>query len=466
MAFNPIYAIRNRHGQGTLLPYKQGSTSAAGAMLRSLQNGGYVDVMVIGDSNSGFDGTTTSRGYSGGIWETLQDASGWNRKEYGTGLGECAANSASSLYPLNGANGENNTSQFYVSVNGTTGSSTWSRGSALVSAADFIYYPGTAGYSLYYPFSAPNYNTKDWSYLANPTSAGNYLSDWVALNKNASYPNALDCDQASFFRITGIKFPNQSTARIQTWMYMTSGPTTVASQRTEDLSNATSDYAIYSVERDISAATRTKMYGVYAASSSVCKGPVGVLFRSFYRKNVPGFSVTNFQTYAGGTSEQIGLSMSDSVGCKYTTIKTYLRELVTRQQAAGGLGNVLVFCNMGTNDGTTNSATNYPVAANTIVSQFNKAWNELGYPPNQLAFILTASAAWTSYNPDQTISNLRAAYSDNPQVSVFNINAVAPQSYLVANSYYAGNSATPQAHLSATGYKTVSKMILDGVASA
>lgn len=445
--------------------------SFAGQMLRNLNGGGYVDVMVIGDSNAGFDASVGSRGYSGGIWEALQDASGWNRKEYGTGIAEVAANASADIFPYNGATGENNTSQFSVVIRATAlgtppNDNNWRRGSGVVNTADSIFYPGrTSSTSLYFPFSAPNYNIKDYGYLSN-TSSSAYQSTWLALNKNASFPNALDGDQAATFRVTAIKFPNQSTAQIQTWVYQTSPLTDLAAQQTNTLYNATASPLVDVVERDYASGSgRGKVYGTFAANTTL-KGPVGVLFRSFYRKSVPGFSVTNFQSYAGGTSAQIGDSMSEANGCKYTTIKTYLSELVQRQRLAGGAGNILVFCNMGTNDGTTNAATNYPVAADTIISQFNKAWNELGYPSNQLAFVLTASAAWTSFNPDPTIGNLMASYSGNPQVAVFNINAVAPQSYLVTNSYYAGGSAVPQAHLSGPGYKAVAKMILDGVASA
>ena len=459
MGISKIVSTRVQN-RSTLIPFPGTGETAAGAMLRSLRNGGYVDVMVIGDSNAGFSGQTDSRGYSGGFWEALQDAAGWNCKEYGTGLGECAANASADTFPFNGANGENTTSQFSVGIRGTTGGTTWSRGSALTSAADSIFYPGTAGYSLYFPFSTPNTITKDWAYLAS-TASSVYNGTWLALNKNASYPNALDCDQAATFRSTYIVFGSQSTAQVQTWVYLTAGGT-VAAQQTDTLYNASATPIVQPIERDYLSGTRTKMYAVFAANV-VDKGPLGALFRSYYRKGVPGFSVTNFQNYSSGTSQQIGLSMSDSVGCKYTTIKTYLNELVTRQRNAGGSGNVLVFCNMGTNDGTANAATNYPIAADTIVSQFNKAWNELGYPTNQLAFVLTATAAWTSFDPTATIASLQSFYAGNPQVCVFNIDAVAPQSYLVSNSFYAGNSSTPQAHLSGAGYKAVTKKILDGV---
>jgi lysophospholipase L1-like esterase len=465
MAFNPLYPNSNGRRFRSLVPYnQQNQDSIAGQMLRSMRNGGYVDVVVIGDSNAGFDGSAGSRGYSGGFWEALQDASLWNCAEYGTGLGEVAANATVDLFPFNGATGETSTSRFSVTVRGTAGGTAWSRGSAMTSAGDSIYYPGTAGYSLYYPFTAPNYNVKDYAYLAS-TASSVYDGTWVALNKSASYPNALNCEHAATFRLTYLAFASQSTAQINTWVYQVSPLVDVAAASISTTYNASGVPVVGSIERNYGASVgRTQLFATFATTTAN-KGPVGVLFRSYYRKNTPGFSVTNLQTYAGGTSQQIGLSMSDSVGCKYTTIKTYLNELITRQKSAGGVGRVLVFCNMGTNDGTANAATNYPTAADTIVSQFNKAWNELGQSPDNLAFVLTASAAWTSFDPTQTVAALCSLYGKNPQVTVFNIDAVAPQSYLVANSYYAGNSATPQAHLSGAGYKAVANAILNGVAS-
>jgi hypothetical protein len=166
---------------------------------------------------------------------------------------------------------------------------------------------------------------------------------------------------------------------------------------------------------------------------------------------------------SGGTSQQIGLSFSEADGCRVSTIKTYFAEAVTRQRLAGGVGNILVFITMGTNDGTTSSATNYPVAAQTIISQCNKAWQELGYPQGQLGFVMVASCPWTSFDPNPTTQSLRSAFQSNPQVCVLDINEIASQSYLAANLFYAGGVATPSAHLSAAGYKAVANRIVDKV---
>ena len=49
MAFNPLYPNSNGRRFRSLVPYnQQNQDSIAGQMLRSMRNGGYVDVVVIG----------------------------------------------------------------------------------------------------------------------------------------------------------------------------------------------------------------------------------------------------------------------------------------------------------------------------------------------------------------------------------------------------------------------------------
>ena len=428
----------------------------AGSLIRNLLAGSYLDVFVIGDSNAGFDGTTTTRGFTGGIWESLQDSAQWNLQEYGTGLFETGGTSGTSIFPTNGATGENSTSQASIGAITTTGGTTWSKGSATTSSLDSVYYPGNtqklafAGAGVF----------KDFAYLA--SNASNvYDGAWVALNANASYPNAMNSKSAGVFRLMyAAPGAATSTARIQTWVYKTAGGD-VTTNTLHTIGNpSVGSIATGNIEASYADdESRRKMYGVFGATTSD-RGPLGLIFRSFYRTGTPGFSATNWQTMSGGTSQQIGLSFSEADGCRVSTIKTYFSEAVTRQRAAGGTGNILVFVTMGTNDGTANSATNYPVAAQTIISQCNKAWGELGYPQGQLCFVMVASCPWTSFDPNPTTQALRSAFQSNPQVCVLDINEIAPQSYLSANLFYAGGVSTPAAHLSAAGYKAVANRIV------
>jgi len=441
-----------------------GSASEARRQLQELTSGrGYLDILVIGDSNGGFDGTTSSRGFSGGLWETLLDANQFNTQEYGTGLGETSGVSTGDFFPLNGANGEATTSQFSVAIWGSAGGTVWGKGSVLAGGAfDSIYYPGTTGYELYFPGKV-----KDFAYLVSTVSS-TYNGTWVALNKNASYPNALNSDMAATCRFNyAIEAEAGSGVRFVSWVYRSAGGD-VAAQTTHNLGNITEEPVIGHVDRTwATGSSRGKIYGVFAANTT-SRGPLAMLFRSFFRTGTPGFSLTNLTSYGGASPETIGKTFSEDLGCKYTTIKTYLKVLVERQQTAGGKGEILVFVNMGTNgtDPTTTSPVTYPVAARTIISQFKKAWAELGYPTNRLNFVFTATAAWTSYNPEPTYAALVSNLSGIEGVCCVNINKFAPQSYLVANSFYAGSSATPQAHLSPAGYKDIARKIIQEILSS
>lgn len=438
------------------------SGSVSGTLVRNLLANGYLDVFVIGDSNAGFDGTTTTRGFTGGLWESLQDSAQWNRQEYGTGLFECGATSGSSVFPTNGATGENSTSMASVDARTTTGGTTWSRGSGTTNLLDDVYYPGNTQ-KLAFPGAG---QFKDFAYLASDTSSV-YAGTWVALNYNASYPNAMNSRSAGVFRLMyAAPGAAAGTARIQTWVYKTAGGDVTTNTMNTIGNPSPGLVATGNIEASYFAdATRAKIYGVFGATTSD-RGPLGLIFRSYYRTGVPGYSTTNWQTMSGGSSASIGLSFSESDGCRVSTIKTYFSEAVSRQRLAGGPGNILVFVTMGTNDGTASSATNYPVAAQTIISQCNKAWAELGYPQAGLAFALAASCPWTSFDPNPTTQALSAAFRFNTQVTVLDINEIAPQSYLSANSFYAGGVSTPSAHLSAAGYKAVANRIIDRLRSS
>jgi len=148
--------------------------------------------------------------------------------------------------------------------------------------------------------------------------------------------------------------------------------------------------------------------------------------------------------------------------------------VVERQQAAGGKGEVLVFVTMGTNgtNPSTTSPVTYPIAAKTIISQFKKAWAELNnndnlsYKNSQLNFVFTATPAWTDYQPQATYNALVSSIGGISGVSCVDINKFAPESYLVANSFYANSSPTPQAHLSPAGYKDVARKIIQEIISS
>lgn len=159
------------------------------------------------------------------------------------------------------------------------------------------------------------------------------------------------------------------------------------------------------------------------------------------------------QYAGGGTTTQIASAFSNrTLGTGLATQKLYLQSLRQTQISAGGKGRVLVFINMGTN-----SSANGPTYMNDaalIISQMKTAWGQTGAPADDLVFVLTATAQWTSYNPASASAGAKALASTEANVVAFNLatDFGIDQSALVGALAYAGGSSTPQAHLSIDGY--------------
>ena len=118
-------------------------------------------------------------------------------------------------------------------------------------------------------------------------------------------------------------------------------------------------------------AARGSILGMHGAFPML--GPVGVLFRSFYRHGA-GFAVTPVAFNAGEGTARIAGAVS---AAKLGMIRSYLREARERQRAAGGPGRVLVLTNSGVNG---DDADTWVVSSRTIQSAVREAWDSLGYP--------------------------------------------------------------------------------------
>ena len=440
-------------------------------MLSQLASGaGWLDILVIGDSNAGYSDATGARGYSGGLYDALLDTSGLNVKEYATGLGEPIASSGTN-YLRNGATGENQTAQF-MAVAATASGGTWGSATAFSgSPLSSVFYPGSSGYELRFPATGI---TKDAAYLDTTANNGAYNSNWFALNADTTnYPNALNCNHAATFAIHYAVLANQASARMQGWVYQVSGGTTIAGNAGfTSVANATGSVVTGTVKYSYGAASRSKLYGLYSLSGT--NGKLGVLWRSYYRTQQPGMSITNLQAYSGGTTVQIAGSFSESTGCKRSTLKTYLKYLVDRQTECGGAGCVLVFCNMGVNDQNELLPTStYATYATGMVDQFTTAWAELGYARDRLAIVLTVShgySAETPFDPAETYLSVKNALSGRQDVTVVDINTLYSASALSAQSLYTApsgsGSSTGNAHLAKAGYKAIANAILRKVISS
>jgi len=456
-------------GRGPSLGTAQKTSPYASLMLRDAKAGtGYVDVLLVGDSNVGFDASTTSRGFSGGLLDSLTDSAQHNTKEYGTSFIECGSGGSATaeFFPTGAGLGSSTTYQSDIKiVNGSTsGGSVWSKANGLTSTFDSVWKPGSSGYELRWPGTG---YTKELAYLAS-TTAETALNAWMQLSAGGNSNQLLSTNATAFH--VAVLVPSQLSAgavKIGTWVTKSEGGD-MAAQATWSSANTRSfgvpQVQTINVTLTGTFSTGNKQISGYWNALGTSRGPVAVLGTSYYR-STPGVSIHNLQNYSGGTTSQIAGSFSDNQGCGYATIKTYLQTIVDRQKAAGGLGKVIIYVTMGTNDGTSTSATAYVPNVKNIISQFKKAWQHLNYPANYLGFVLTTSHAWTSYDPSTTQNAINGSFSGDPSVCVVDVNTLAPVSVLIAGSYYAGVSATPQAHLSPAGYKYVSNLVIASILS-
>jgi hypothetical protein len=171
--------------------------------------------------------------------------------------------------------------------------------------------------------------------------------------------------------------------------------------------------------------------------------------------------------YSGGaTTAQVASAFGNStLGVGLSTQAYYLKCIRDTQIAAGGKGRVMVFINMGTNSSA--NGFQYMQDGATIINQLKTAWGQTGAPADDLVFVLSSTAQWTSFDPALADAGVKALGTTEANVAAF---ALGPdlgvtQSYLTTNSYYASpttsGSNSPSAHLARTGYSAVATLILN-----
>lgn len=400
---------------------------------------GYVDFVVVGDSNAGNFDSVGARGYAGGLSDALDAAV---VKEYSTAFGEQAA--ASLTYPRHGAPYTTPNCQFSVHTSTTYGT-TWSRN-----------YNGTAlRINTLEPYWKPHYLKidgvlKDFSYLES-TSSQAYSSIWMKLNHNAASIGRISVRDALTVRFHYGALPHTpSTAQVSTWLFLTAGGTVAAAQ-TSTLYNTTGNWFVTYLDRTVSAdAARTEMQCTTGANT-VGKGPVAFLGCSAFKTSQPGYGIQIFTNHSGSTSTAIKDALSDASGCGTSHIYTYLSLLAQRQLSASNgtaAPRVMVWLNFGINDGTANATANYVSNASAIVAQFKAAWQLLGYSEANLGFLLSVSHPTPTFNPSGATAAATAAFANDPSVRFVDISTT----YTNWTPAYSG---VTDAHLTQTGYQDV-----------
>lgn len=204
-------------------------------------------------------------------------------------------------------------------------------------------------------------------------------------------------------------------------------------------------------------------------------------FAGYYHygyQNLGGMAVNSLFSLGGASLQSLGLGLQT---CPSVTIQTYLKHIRLRQIAARGTaGKVVVFIQSGMND-RVNSNTSVgpsPAASNTgagFVDNCNAlrilvtaAWSALGYPSEDLCFLVMVShpVVSTGDTGDTVMSAMATAvigaYSNSVDTTVFDIRTVTSGPFLQSSGYY---DSLGDAHLSLAGYNFISGLLLNALAA-
>lgn len=439
-------------------------TSVPRRMLTDLiDHQSHLDFVILGDSNATFS-ADGSRGYAGGFFDELTRR---GVPLFATGLLPTATSGTGTAYPLMGLTGESTTAASSVTVNDSARvRDGWRRAS-------------TAGISL----EAFNLGSQiaplrlegramDWAYLPEDADVQGHAPEWIGLAPSApgSMQFGSQCSGALRLLVARMPCANANKERSPLRLRLSEGS---AYGRAAAPSVAVSTDPMGPTQLAVceapypANAQRGKLFATYAVDDGSA-GPVGILLRSLYRTDrVPGFAINVLQNFSGGTSSQIAASIADDSGCGLATLKTYLQELRSRQIAAGGQGRVLVFMNMGINNAsaTTESSPEALCAsdASRMITQLDRAWRALGYPETDLGFLVTAShdGGIARFRADIASECLRRAMAGNRRVSIVSVDALTPGAFLASQRMFAGNESRPNAHLNASGYRTIAERVFE-----
>jgi hypothetical protein len=117
------------------------------------------------------------------------------------------------------------------------------------------------------------------------------------------------------------------------------------------------------------------------------KGPFCGLWHSVIKKNTKGFAASNLIFESGFTTTQVADKL-DNMG---KIVEAYLYELRQRQISAGGSGRVMVWLNGGINDVSAGTPATYITGIERIRDKFRLHWSNLGYPAADLCFLFSTT---------------------------------------------------------------------------
>jgi hypothetical protein len=377
-----------------------------------------VDVITIGDSNTGYNNC----GISTGFREALAYR---GALQYATCLAPIAQNVAGNGSAFSGGTFTNMT---LFSWRGNTfdasasGNGTMSALNAKVATSDANAVALSSAVGTFTNFK-PNGNTFDAAFVNAATPTNTYTSaangarivpaastSFAAGSGSGGVPLQYRVVYGTFasgsgqFKLSVARGVNTIVARSATPISTNTGTNGIASTA------ATLNFNAPEVSNiAVSFACNVDGY-LSGTTADYVVGPAAFFWHSLMFQTGKGYSVTNLTYYSGRTTAELASDMASNT----TLVRATLRELRQRQIVAGGTGRVLVLTQSGINDGATGAT--YTTNLDSIISVFRTEWTALGYPANDLAFLITST------HPTPNADGGEAWYVNRP---IFNDNAKA-----------------------------------------
>jgi len=195
--------------------------------------------------------------------------------------------------------------------------------------------------------------------------------------------------------------------------------------------------------------------------SSRAVGPATIIAHSLIRRSYKGFAFNNFMYDSGAPTTRLA-DRSSQMGL---LLDVKLRELRNRQIDAGGSGNVVVIVYSGIN-GSENAST-YITQASNIVSTWKSKWSSIGGDPTRIAFVFVPTHPITTsinnwLSDRAAIVSAANSWAANTQgVCVFDIDKHYTGAQINSNGWY--SVTTTQAHLKEAGYDAIGTKFFDTI---
>lgn len=451
-------------------PGINGSKLAASFLRDAAAGGNSVDIVTIGDSNTGY--SQGGFGGGGGGWTR-----GWLRSMNDAGI----QTYSSPMGPVMSTSGPTITAEVVREDDGVTVTTlagffsnvadpygTVVRGSAsgpanvttlLVPATTFLPYAVTGWDYAYIPSgsNAQSFGQTNATYPggAAPNPA---LPTWCQPGTNVIYRTVYVTSSTSggsfnptVYRVTGGSYIAHATKSQST--YSPTGPELASTDLAFTMPVTTPASAV--------------IFGWNYIGFGY--GPCQISMDCVY-KVTKGGAVNQLHYGSGQSTATISgvLTGASSGGRKF--LQTYLTSIRNRQIAAGGSGRIIVWINSGINSPV--GGASYITSLSAMINAIRSEWAATGANMNDLAFVCSAThplntygaATETALAEDRAWLNTYVAGSRD--VTAVDFSALISASQMTADGYYAGSGAN-EAHLSQAGYYELSRrMVSNLIASA